>query len=110
MKELKGSVKQIAWAEDIRAKAMESFANEIERAKQRLAYAKSPKGQVSKLTGAKLPEEKIQQNIKNAEARIKRLESVKTWLENQEEAKMWIDNRNRDVDGLITWAEYKMSK
>lgn len=110
MKELKGSVKQIAWAEDIRAKAMEGFASAMERATATLAYVNSPKGQESKLTGAKLPEEKIQQNIKNAEERIERLENVKAWLENQEEAKMWIDNRNRDIDGLIAWVEYKMSK
>jgi len=110
MKKLVGSVKQVAWAEDIRAKAMEGLVSAMERANQRLAYAKSPKGQESKLTGAKLDEAVIQRNIKNAEARIERLESVKTWLEEQEEAKMWIDNRNRDTDGLITWAEYKMSK
>jgi len=110
MKELKGTVKQIAWAEDIRKMFIEEMTKEMARAEERLAYTKSPKGQVSKLTGAKLSEEKINQYITEAQARIERLETVKAWLENQEEAKMWIDNRNRDIAGLITWAEYKMSK
>ncbi len=110
MKELKGSIKQIAWAEDIRKMFMEEMAKEMARAEKRLVYTKSPKGQVSKLTGAKLSEEKINQYIGEAQARIERLESVKTWLENQEEAKTWIDNRNRDIKGLMTWAEYKMSR
>ena len=110
MIELKGSPKQVAWAEDIRAKTLEAFANEMKRATERLAYVNSAKGQECILTGKRLSEAEIKQNISNVQARIERLENAKIWLESQEEAKMWIDRRNRTIDNWILWAEYKMEK
>lgn len=86
MKDLKGTEKQVKWAEDIRAKLIEETNNEIEKFQVR--YEKLPKSISLKKHVDRIPEYR---------------EKLETILETKDNASWWIDHRDDGFYSLIRY-------
>jgi len=88
MKELKGTEKQVAWAEKIRSQILSKAREELERRKQFIERRKA--------NGQPTPEAKVREYLGQVEAvseRILNEESAAWFIENREESMYELPNR-----------------
>lgn len=84
--ELKGSEKQVAWAESIRMKGLENLQTKIDQEKELAASG---------------PE----RHIKKYDNLVK----FQKWIMAKDEARFWIDNRNFVNDGAALWIQLRFT-